>query len=176
MNRIVLVIVLAMVPTAGCSKKTKEAIADTTPPPTTSTPSQSASNSGVGNTGSPKAGGVAGRPSGGGASGGVFHNTRTAVRRTEALNELRTLGQEISILQTELGRMPTKDQILAAVKTNPKLTAAINEGTYILTGTSDAGGLWAYEVDADTIPGLALIGGTAKQSTPEELQRYFPKK
>ncbi|HEV3387223.1 MAG TPA: hypothetical protein VG097_20560, partial [Gemmata sp.] len=96
--------------------------------------------------------------------------------RTDALNEMRTLGQEISLLLTELGRMPTKDQILAAVKMDKKLLTALNDGSFILTGTTDAGGLWAYEVDADVRPGFALIGGTAAKSTPEELARYFPKK
>ena len=99
-----------------------------------------------------------------------------AARRADALNEMKTLGQEISLLLTELGRMPTKDQILAAVKTDKKLSTAINDGSFILTGTSEAGGLWAYEIDADVKPGIALIGGTAAKSTPEELARYFPKK
>jgi hypothetical protein len=176
MNRSIFVCILAFFLTVGCSKKPKETVPDSPPPPPTPLPGPSPGTSNGGNAGSVPAGarGIGGSPTpsltsrGGGAFG--------AIRRTDAINEMKTLGQEISLLLTELGRMPTKDQILAALKTNSKLLTAISEGSYILTGTTDAGGLWAYEIDADVRPGLALIGGTAAKSTPEELARYFPKK
>ena len=181
MNRSVFFCVLAIFLTAGCNKKPKETVPDSPPPPSTTTPSPAKittarSSSETVPSVSANSGG---NPSSGtrtGGSGGLVQNIRQAARRTDALNEMRTLGQEISLLLAEFGRMPTKDQILAAVKTNLKLSAAINEGAFILTGTTEAGGLWAYEVDADVSPGIALIGGTAAKSTPEELARYFPKK
>jgi hypothetical protein len=177
MNRIPLLTALLLALALGCNKKTKDTVADTPPPPAP-TPKPPPTDRGTANVPS---GGIANagnkhpvRPSGG-TGGGIFGGY-TAARRAEALNELRTLGQEISLLQTELGRMPTKDQILAALRTNSKLLNAINEGSYILTGTTDPGGLWAYEVEADSKPGLALIGGAAIKSTPEEVQRYLQKK
>jgi hypothetical protein len=182
MNRF-FVCILAISLAVGCSKKTQETVADTTPPPVTQKPTPSPSPSPAGGNpagvASSGGGGVSGSPSSGlsvGGGGGAIQNTRQAVRRTEALNEMRTLGQAISLMQTELGRMPTKDQILAELKAYPKLLTAMTEGSFILTGTTDSGGLWAYEVDADVKPGIALIGGTATKSTPEDLQRYFPKK
>ena len=55
-----------------------------------------------------------------------------------------------------------------------KIVQGIEEGAYILTGTTEGGGLWAYEVDADSKPGLALIGGTATRTIPDDLTKYFP--
>jgi hypothetical protein len=110
---------------------------------------------------------------GGGGGGGAVQAVRKAARRTQALNEMNTLGQVVQQMMNDAGRMPTKDQIVAELKQYPKLLEAINEGAFILTGTTEAGGLWAYEVDADTKPGIALIGGRAARSTPEELQPYF---
>ena len=88
---------------------------------------------------------------------------------------MNTLGQMISLMQNDLGRMPTKEQIVAELKQYPKVLEAVNEGAFILTGTNEAGGLWAYEVDADTKPGIALLGGRAARSTPDELAPYFRK-
>jgi hypothetical protein len=183
MNRIVLGGMLAFVLVAGCNKKAKETVPDSAPPPAVQSlpPKLPSNTSGGTNSGAVSPGAVGG---GGGSSGslsvggggGAVQNIRQAARRTEALNEMRTLGQEIALLQNELGRMPTKDQIMTALKTNSKLWNAINDGSFILTGTMEAGGLWAYEVDADVKPGIALIGGTAMRSTPEDILRYLPKK
>jgi hypothetical protein len=171
----ILALMLALV--AGC-KKSKPKQPDTEPPPA---PAQKGNvGGGGGNVGvipSAVGGGVVTNPGavGGGGGGGAIQAVRKAARRTQALNEMRTLGQVISLMQTDLGRMPTREQIIAELKQYPQLLAAVNDGAFILTGTSEAGGLWAYEVDADKTPGIALIGGQATRSTPDELAPYFRK-
>jgi hypothetical protein len=112
---------------------------------------------------------------GGGGGGAVSAVRKAATRVRDGLNEMNTLGEVISLLLNDLGRMPTKEQIVAELKQYPKLLAAVNDGAFILTGTTEAGGLWAYEADADKTPGIALIGGRAARSTPEELRPYFAK-
>jgi hypothetical protein len=172
MNRIVLVNMLAILFfSAGCNKKPRETVPDSEPPPgKISTGRSNTPSTGGESTGGTPSGGA---PRGSTKLGGVVGGVRGAARRTEALNEMRTLGQVISLLQNDLGRMPTKDQVVTELKAYPKLLEAVNQGAFILTGTTEAGGLWAYEVDADTIPGIALIGGTAMRSKPEELKQYF---
>jgi len=174
-----LILVLAV----GC-KKSKPTQADSAPPPPPVKESIKGNLSGssggenVGVIPSAVGGGIVTNPgavAGGGGGGGAIQAVRKAVRRTQALNEMRTLGQAISLMQTDLGRMPTREQIVAELKQYPQILAAVNEGAIILTGTSEAGGLWAYEVDADMTPGIALIGGQATRSTPEELAPYFRK-
>jgi hypothetical protein len=183
MNRIVLGSTLVFVLVAGCNKKAKETVPDSTPPPPVqSLPPKLASNAPGGtNAGgvSPGGGGGGGSSSGSlsiGGSGGAVQNIRQAARRVQAQAELDQLALTIEQLRDPIGKMPTKEQILADIKRSlPKVFNGIEEGAYILTGTMDGGGLWAYEVDADKKPGLAIIGGRAMRSTPEDLQRYFPK-
>lgn len=175
--RIVLGGVLFLVLVAGCKKPKKPAEPDSSPPPVTQ---NTGGGGGGGGGGIVPAGGVGivinpGGALGGGGSGGAVQAVRKAARRTQALNEMNTLGQVISFMQNDLGRMPTKDQIMAELKQYPKLLEAVNEGAFILTGTTEAGGLWAYEVEADVKAGVALIGGRATRSTPDELAPYFRK-
>jgi hypothetical protein len=110
---------------------------------------------------------------GGGGGGGAVQAVRKAARRTQALNEMNTLGQVIQFKLTEDGRMPTREQILVELKQYPQLLTAISEGSFIHTGSTEAGGLWAFEVDADTQPGIALIGGRATRTTPDDLRPYL---
>jgi hypothetical protein len=175
-------VIVAVLAAAGCNKKPKETQPDTAPPPPVAGgPKQQPANTGGPNVGvipSGVAGGVVTNPgavTGGGGSGGAVQAVRKAARRTQALNEMNTLGQVISLMQTDLGRMPTKEQIVAELKQYPKLQEAVTEGAFILTGTTEAGGLWAYEVEADVKAGIALIGGKAARTTPDELAPYFRK-
>jgi hypothetical protein len=97
-----------------------------------------------------------------------------AGRRLKAQAELDQLALTIEQLRDPFGKMPTKEQILAEVKKSlPSVFIGIEEGAYILTGTMDGGGLWAYEVDGDKKDGLAVIGGRATRSTTEEVKRYL---
>ncbi|HUR53636.1 MAG TPA: hypothetical protein VMZ71_05875, partial [Gemmataceae bacterium] len=125
-------------------------------------------------------------PSGGGGGlsvgggGGVVQGTRKAVRRTEALNELKNLAETIEFMRDPLGKMPSKDAIMAeAKKSLPNVYKGLTEGSYVLADPIQPGGLWAYEADADTKAGIAVIGGRAGRSTPDDLEQYFaamPKK
>jgi len=180
-------LVFALALAAGC-KKPKPTEPDTAPPPVTPGPRQpppantggAAGGPNVGIVPSGVGGGVVTNPgaiAGGGGGGGAVMAVRKAVRRTQALNEMSQLGLLIEELRDPVGKMPTKEQILASLKTTaPTIYKAITEdGSYILTGTTEGSGLWAYEVDADKTAGIALIGGKAMRSTPDELAPYFRK-
>lgn len=179
--RSLLILSLMVVVAAGC-KKQKPKDPDTGSPPTV--PGQRMPSPPPGDGGnpagivpSPVGGGIVTNPGaiGGGGGGGAAQAVRKAARRTQALNEMNTLGQVISFMQNDLGRMPTREQIVAELRQYPKVLEAVNEGAFILTGTNAAGGLWAYEVEADVKPGIALIGGRATRSTPDELAPYLRK-
>jgi hypothetical protein len=109
-----------------------------------------------------------------GGGGGAIQAVRKAARRTQARNELHNLGLFIEQMRDPFGKMPTREQILQELpRSYPQVYQAIQEGSYILTGTTDGSGVWAYEVEADIRPGLALIGGRVVSTTPEELARYL---
>jgi hypothetical protein len=169
---------LMLMPAVGC-KKAKPTQPDSNPPPAPAPNAKGGTGGGgAGNVGvipSPVGGGIVTNPGavGGGGGGGAIQAVRKAARRTEALNDMNTLGQVISLMQTDSGKMPTREQIIAELKQYPKILAAVNEGTYILTGTNQAGGLWAYEVDAENSGGIALVGGRASRSTADEVKQYL---
>jgi hypothetical protein len=97
-----------------------------------------------------------------------------AVRREKAQSELNQLALSIEQLRDPFGKMPTKEEIMADLQRSaPTIFKAIQEGSYILTGTKDPSGLWAYEVDADKHDGLAVIGGRATRSTTDEVKKYL---
>lgn len=184
MRGIIAVVVLS-VAVVGCGKKkVAEAGPDSSPPPlppapVQPNPSPTPAGGGSGGPAVVPGGGVGvvvnpGAALGGGGSGGAVQAVRKAARRASALNDLKNLGELIESMRDPFGKMPTKDQILAEVKrTMPKVHEAITEGAYVLTGTTEGGGLWAYEVDADKTPGIAVIGGRATRSTPDDLRPYF---
>jgi hypothetical protein len=176
MNRIVLLAVLGIILISGCKKKPKDTPPDSAPPPATSTPNPSSGGSG----GIVPAGGVGVvvNPSaaigGGGGGGGAAMAVLKATRRAQALNELKNLGELIEGMRDPLGKMPNKEQILVELKKSaPHILKGIDEGAYILTGTMDGSGLWAYEVDADKKAGIAVIGGRALRSDPEDVKKYL---
>lgn len=104
---------------------------------------------------------------------GAVQNVRQAGRRTVALNEFHQLGVAIKQVELEDGRMPDPTRIKAEVRTFPNLPQAIEEGVIVLTGTRDAAGLWAYEVEADTKGGIVLVGGTARRATADEAKQLL---
>ena len=107
---------------------------------------------------------------------GAVQNVRQAARRTVSLNDMHQLG--IAIQQTfQLdGKMPDIEQIKAEVKTFPNIPAAIQDGTIILTGSKNASGLWAYEVDADKVGGIVLVGGSARRADATEVKQLLAQK
>lgn len=103
------------------------------------------------------------------AGAGAVQNVRQAARRTVALNDMHQLGQFISLQYNETGKMPTVQQIKANLSQSQNILSQINDGTIILTGTTDHSGLWAYEVDADTKGGIVLQAGSARRATRDEV-------
>ncbi|GIW84892.1 MAG: hypothetical protein WHU94_04845 [Thermogemmata sp.] len=169
---------------AGCHKS-KPKPPDTPPPPAVSAhnDSQDAAAKKAGSGDETPGGGLI-YPAGGvgivtpgvigGGGGGAIQAVRKAARRTQARNELHNLGLLIEQMRDPFGKMPTREQILQELQRSyPQLYQAIQEGSYILTGTTDGSGVWAYEVEADIRPGLAVIGGRVTSISPEELARYL---
>lgn len=173
-----------LVLSAGCHKS-KPKPPDTPPPPAPSADAHSQESSGkkVGSGGETPGGGLI-HPAGsvgivtpgviGGGGGGAIQAVRKAARRAQARNELHNLGLFIEQMRDPFGKMPTREQILQELQRSyPQLYQAIQEGSYILTGIADGNGVWAYEVEADVRPGLAVIGGRVTSISPEELSRYL---
>lgn len=177
---LIAVCVLAL---AGCKKKPKPAEPDPAPaqkgdglPPEGAAPS---GGGGGGNAGIIAAGGGIGVVNphaalGGGGGGGAAMAVRKAVERMkDGLNEMNTLGQVIQLMLTDEGRMPTRERILTELKQYPRLLTLVGEGKIILTGTTEVGGLWAFEPDAENTNSVALIGGRATRTNPDELRPYL---
>lgn len=143
---------------AGCKKK------PVTPATTPPTAPAAAPTGGGGNTGY-----IAG--------GGAVQNIRQAAKRTIALNDLKNLGLLIESAYTDTGKMPGVNEIKTALaKESPGLKAAIDDGTIILCWTTAHEGLWAYEIDADTKGGLALVSGSARRCDAEEVKQLLGRK
>ena len=113
-------------------------------------------------------------PSGGGstnyqAGGGAVQNVRQAGRRTVELNDLKNLGLEVETAFNETGKMPSAERVTELAKANKNLAEAIGDGSLIVTGTSQHGGVWVYEADAPEKGGIALIGPVAQRVQADEL-------
>jgi hypothetical protein len=104
---------------------------------------------------------------------GAVQNVRQAGRRTIAINDFHQFGIAIKQMEVLDGRMPDKEAILAEAKAYPNIRKAIDEGDIILTGSKDPSGLWAYEVDAEKMGGIVLVGGTARRATADEVQQLL---
>ncbi len=158
MRSLMLIAAAGFLLTAGCEKK-KVRTAPTTAatnkgddaaPPTT----------GGGNTGYQ-------------AGGGALQNVRQAARRTQVANDMRTLGQAVELKYNELGKMPTKQEILADLAQYPNVLQSVKEGTIILTGTTDHAGLCAYEVEADSKGGYGLVAAVPNRYDAATIKQYL---
>ncbi len=110
------------------------------------------------------------------SGGGAVQNVRQAARRSVALNDMHQLGQLIAATELETNRMPTKDQIREMLKRDAQnIFRLVEDGSIVLTGTRERGGLWAYEVDADTRGGIGVVGGTAQRMAPDEIKPLIGK-
>ncbi len=120
-------------------------------------------------------------PSGGGntgyiSGGGAAQNVRQAARRTITINDMKTLGQLIEIDFTQNGKMPGLNEVKESLKRDsPTILAAINDGTIILCWTAQHEGIWAYEIDADTKGGIAVVTGTASRYDAEQVKKLLGK-
>lgn len=119
-------------------------------------------------------------PSGGGggnssyvSGGGAVQNIRQAARRTVTLAEMKDLGTAITQFEVENGKMPSIEEIKALVRTYGGVATHINDGTIILTGSTDRSGLWAYEIEADLKGGIGLVAGVASRYDAATIKQYL---
>jgi hypothetical protein len=158
MRSLMLIAAAGFLLAAGCEKKKAK-----------TTPTTAATAKG-GDTPPPAAGGGNTNYQGG---AGAAQNIRKAGKRTVALNDMKTLGQAIELKYNDLGKMPTKQEILADLSQYPNILSLVKDGTVILTGTTDHAGLWAYEVEADTKGGIGLVGGVANRYDAATIKQYL---
>jgi len=136
----------------GCKKKTA-------PPPPATAPDSGGSSKGTQYV----------------AGGGAIQNTRQAAKRTVVLSDMHDFGIAITLWKDDNTRMPSIAEMKQIAAAYPKILAAINDGSIILTGTTDASGLWAYEVDSETRGGIGLVAGTASRYDAQTIKQYLGK-
>jgi len=103
-------------------------------------------------------------------------NSVRAAQRTATLNDFHQIG--IIALQYEIanGAWPGIDELKAELKGDGNaILKKIEAGAILLTGTKDAKGLVAYEVDADKIGGMVLVGTNARKATASEVTELLSK-
>ena len=107
---------------------------------------------------------------------GAVQNVRKAAQRSATLNDFHQLGRFMTQLELESNTMPQPAEVKAYIQRDaPKIVALIDDGSIILTGTRNRGGLWAYEVEADTLGGVGLVGGTAQRMKADEIKQMLGK-
>ncbi|CAN5630185.1 hypothetical protein BH11PLA2_BH11PLA2_13100 [soil metagenome] len=148
MNKYILLL-LIVVAACGCKKKSVASAApDPAPAPSGATQSARDTNYQAG--------------------GGAVTNVHRRAERVKVEAELQQLGQLMTVQYNELGRMPKIDEIKSYLNQAQNILGHINQGNIILTGTTNYSGLWAYQAEADTLGGSALVGGTPNKYSKEE--------
>ena len=156
--RKLLVIGLALALLGGCKKKTTKLAQGPAPAEqAAATPGAApAPGGGQGPAMHAPTGVVLGK--GGGGGGGAYQAVRTAVRRTVNENELKNLHLFIETASGASGRMPSPQEILAALQREaPKIAKHIQDGDIVLTGATTREGIWAYTKDPQSTAGEHLI-------------------
>jgi hypothetical protein len=145
--RKLLLLGLALLVLAGCKKGTKAAKA---------TSAQPAGASGGPSVHAPT--GVVLNPAAGGGSGGAVQAVRMAATRTVNLIQLDQLRLFIETASGASGRMPTAQEITAAVqKEAPQIAKLVRDKAIILTGTRSRENIWAYTADPQDAAGQHLV-------------------
>src|SRR5262245_14749668 len=110
----VLLLGLALAVATGCKRDKNDPTKKDSPPPTTP----------------PTGGGGGGGGGVGGGSGGAPQAVRGAVQRTVNLNELKNIQLFIETASAASGRMPTPQEVAAALqKEAPKTFALVQDGS-----------------------------------------------
>jgi hypothetical protein len=114
-------------------------------------------------------------PSGGDPVLGAVQNVRRATQRIQTANELKGLHIYISDASLTSGRMPSKEEIVAAAKqsNDAKLVKYLEDGIIVLTGTKSREGVWAYEKDAPAMGGWVVTASGPQQMTAEQLKQQL---
>jgi hypothetical protein len=122
----------------------------------------------------PKTESGGGSGGGGGAGFGAAQQTRQAVQRTVTANELKNLQLFIENASLASGKMPTVQEIWAAVQQeDKKLAEFIQDGTIVLTGATTREACWAYQKDADTKGGWILTNSGAERVDAATAKRWI---
>jgi hypothetical protein len=139
----VLLLGLVLAVAAGCKRDKNDPTKKDSPPPTPP----------------PAGGGGAGGGGGvGGGSGGAPQAVRGAVQRTVNLNELKNVQLFIETASAASGRMPSPQEVAAALqKEAPKTFALLQDGSIVLTGTRSREAIWAYTRDPQSGAGEHLV-------------------
>jgi hypothetical protein len=110
------------------------------------------------------------------AGAGAVQNIRKAGQRTATLNDMQQLGLLMTQMELESNRMPQPADVKTSLRRDaPKVLALIEDGTIILTGTRERGGLWAYETEADQRGGVGLVAGTPRRMQADEIRQMLGK-
>jgi hypothetical protein len=75
--------------------------------------------------------------------------------------------------EIENNRMPSANEAYGLLASSPNLKKLVDDGDVIFTGTKDRSGMWAYEVEADTKGGVAIVSGTAARHSADEIKQYL---
>jgi hypothetical protein len=95
---------------------------------------------------------------GGGGSGGAAQEVRRAATRTVNQHELNNLRLFIDTASLASGRMPSVQEITAALqKEAPATYKLVHERVIILTGTQTRESIWAYTYQPQTVDGIHLV-------------------
>jgi hypothetical protein len=89
---------------------------------------------------------------------------------------MKQLGLSITQAADDFNKMPTAAEIKQMVQQDKTMSGMIADGSVILTNTTNRGGLWAYEVDADKKGGIVLVAGTASRASADEVKQYLANK
>lgn len=110
------------------------------------------------------------------AGAGAVQNIRKAGQRAATLNDMQQLGIFIKQMDLDNNKMPQPAEVKEYIRRDAaKLLALIDDGTIILTGTRDRGGLWAYETEADKLGGIGLVNGTANRYSADDIKQMLGK-
>jgi hypothetical protein len=95
---------------------------------------------------------------GGGGGGGAYQAVRTAVKRSVSQNEMHNLHLFIENTSAASGRMPSPQEIMAALpREAPKLAKQIQDGDIVLTGARTRESIWAWTKEPQSVAGEHLI-------------------
>jgi hypothetical protein len=95
---------------------------------------------------------------------------RKASQRIVTANELRN----IHLFINSAIDVPSKEQIIAAMKQeDPKAYQLIQDGAIVLTGARSREAVWAYEKDAPTNGGWAVVSSGPDRMTAAQLQQLL---
>ena len=137
MQRLLMVIGLALVLTTGCKKS-----------------GGPGAGGGARAEVSPPAGVVLAPP----GPGGAVQTVRGAAVRTNVLAEMHSLQQLIETSWTANGKMPTKEEITRDLqKDAAKIYKMVESNVIVLTGTSNHDHVWAYTTTPHSVAGEFLV-------------------